>query len=75
MDIGGKLPANITEKTINHVVNLYLKCGKCDHYGRNIVETVTGLKPSGASKLIKLLLDNRVIEPVKGYGKGKYHFI
>lgn len=75
VDIEGKFPAGITEKTINHAVALYLKCGKHDYFGRSIVETITGLKPSGASKLIKLLLDNRVIEPVKGYGKGKYHFI
>jgi len=24
--------------------------------------------------LIKLLLDNKIIEPIEGHGKGKYHF-
>lgn len=33
-----------------------------------------GLKSSGASKLISVLLDSNVIEPVSGKGKGKYIF-
>ncbi len=74
VDIETKLPANVSEKTINHVVSLYLKCGKNEVFGRTVVEETTGLKSSGASKLIKLLLDNDVIAPVKGYGKGKYCF-
>lgn len=39
-----------------------------------MVENITGLKASGASKLIKLLLDSNVIIPVTGHGKGKYRF-
>lgn len=70
-----KLPANVSEKTINHVVSLYLKYGKNEVFGRTVVEETTGLKSSGASKLIKLLLDNDVIASVKGYGKGKYRFL
>ena len=38
------------------------------------MEEVTGLKSSGASKLISLLLNSNVIEPVAGKGKGKYTF-
>ena len=38
------------------------------------LQAVDGLKPSGASKLIKLLVDSEVIVPVIGYGKGKYRF-
>ncbi len=37
--------------------------------------TITGLKASGASKLIKLLLDSNIIIPVSGHGKGKYRFL
>lgn len=40
-----------------------------------IVEEVTGLKPSGASKFIKLLYDNGIIGTVEGHGKGKYRFL
>lgn len=38
------------------------------------LQAVDGLKPSGASKLIKLLVDSEVIVPVTGHGKGKYRF-
>lgn len=65
---------NISEKTIKHALNIFLKCGKNVYFGRTVVEDITGLKSSGASKLIKLLLDSDVIMPVTGYGKGKYRF-
>ena len=64
----------ISEKTINHALALFSKCGKEEYFGRTIVENITGLKPSGASKLIKLLVDSEVIVPVIGHGKGKYRF-
>ena len=40
-----------------------------------MVVEITGLKPAGASKLIKLLVDSEVIGPVTGHGKGKYRFL
>lgn len=64
----------ISEKTINHALELFSKCGKEDYFGRMIVEDITGLKPSGASKLIKLLVNSEVIVPITGHGKGKYRF-
>ena len=64
----------ISVKTINHALTLFSKCGKDKCFGRTIVEAITGLKPSGASKLIKLLVDSKIIVPVTGHGKGKYRF-
>ena len=64
----------ISEKTVQHAVEIFLNCGKDVHFGRAIVEDITGLKHSGASKLIKLLLDSNVIIQVTGHGKGKYRF-
>jgi len=64
----------ISEKTINHAIEIYKKYGKDIYFGRAMVEEVTGLKSSGASKLLKTLLDSDVIIPVTGYGKGKYRF-
>lgn len=64
----------ISEKTINHTLEIFSKCGKEDCFGRTIVEEITGLKSSGASKLIKLLVDSEAIVPVTGHGKGKYRF-
>ena len=77
VDIRNKLLSfsdTISEKTINHTVEIFSKCGKEKCFGRTIVEEITGLKPSGASKLLKLLVDSEVIIPVTGHGKGKYRF-
>ena len=77
VDIRNRLLAfsdKISEKTVQHAVEMFSKCGKDGCFGRTIVEDITGLKPSGASKLIKLLLDSNVIAQVTGHGKGKYRF-
>lgn len=66
---------SISEKTINHAINIFEKCGTKKYFGRTIIEEITGLKASGASKLIKILLDSNVIIPVNGHGKGKYRFL
>ena len=74
VDIRNKLLSfsdTISEKTINHTVEIFSKCGKENCFGRTIVEEITGLKPSRASKLIKLLVDSEVIVPVTGHGKGR----
>lgn len=69
-----RLP-QITETTLNKIVLLWEKCGITEIFGRSIVEKVTGLKSTRASELLKLLVEAEIIEPVKGYGKGKYKFI
>ena len=75
MNIEKKVPAKTSKKTVEHIIALYLKYGKQDYFGRTLVEETTGLKLSGASKLIKLMYENNIIEPIMGYRKGKYHFI
>jgi fido (protein-threonine AMPylation protein) len=65
----------VSEKTVNHAIDIFSKCGKDDYFGRTVVEDITGLKSSAASNLIKLLLDSNVIVPVSGHGKGKYRFL
>lgn len=73
-----KLLANIDElvrtKTSMHIIALFEECGKDTIFGRSIVEKITGLKSSRASEIINLMLACEIIEPVKGYGKGKYRF-
>ncbi|MCQ2547288.1 MAG: hypothetical protein MJ161_07090 [Clostridia bacterium] len=62
MNIENQLKAfsdSISEKTINHAIEIFSKCGKDGYFGRTIVEEITGLKPSGASKLIKLLSESK----------------
>lgn len=70
-DIGN----GVRGKTISHVLALYDECGKDKIFGRTVVEVVTGLKKSRSSELLKILLENNIIVPVRGQGKGKYRFI
>ena len=69
------IPTAVSEKTIRHVIVLFEKYGKEQIFSRSCVEEITGLKSTRASELLKILLENQVIEPVKGHGKGKYHFL
>ena len=64
----------IRDKTSMHIIALYEECGKDTIFGRSIVEQITGLKSSRASEIINLMLENEIIVPVKGNGKGKYRF-
>ncbi|MDO4285656.1 MAG: Fic family protein [Eubacteriales bacterium] len=43
-------------------------------FGRSDVMEVIGIQPSRASALLKVMIERGVIEPVTGYGKGKYRF-
>ena len=74
VDICNKLSAYST-KTIGHAMKIYAGYGENKYFGRSDVERIVGLKNSGASKLLKILLDNNIIKPINGYGKGKYQFI
>lgn len=65
----------IIAKTKEHILKLYDECGVSKLFGRTVVERITCLKSTRASELIKLMLDNNIIEPVQGHGKGKYRFL
>ena len=56
----------LKNKTILHILALYDECGKDKIFGRTIVEKVTGLKSTRSSELLKILLDNQIIESVQG---------
>ncbi len=65
---------SVRSKTAMHIASLFEECGKTTIFGRSIVEKITGLKSSRSSELINLMLVHEIIEPVTGYGKGKYRF-
>ena len=65
----------LNSKTVSHILSLYNELDVGEIFGRTVVERVTGLKPTRASELLKLLLDHNIIVPVQGYGKGKYRFL
>ena len=56
-------------KTTVHIHRLFDEV-----FGRSAVMKLLELKGSGASKLLSNLVQAEIIEPVSGYGKGKYKF-
>lgn len=65
---------DFSPKTAIHVRRLFERFGYDKVFGRSAVMEVTNLKKSGASKLLSNLVQADIIEPVSGYGKGKYQF-
>ena len=61
-------------KTTVHIHRLFDRFGFDEVFGRSAVMELLELKGSGASKLISNLVQADIIEPVSGYGKGKYKF-
>ena len=61
-------------KTTVHIYRLFEKFGFDGVFGRSAVMELLELKGSGASKLLSNLVQADIIEPVSGYGKGKYQF-
>ena len=61
-------------KTRVHIRRLFEEFGFDGIFGRSAVMELLELKNSGASKLLSNLVHADIIEPVSGYGKGKYKF-
>lgn len=61
-------------KTIGHIRRMFEKFGHDEVFGRSAVTELLDLKNSSASKLLSNLMQADIIEPVSGYGKGKYKF-
>ena len=65
---------NFSVKTKVHILRLFEEFGFDEVFGRSAVMELLEMKSSGASKLISNLVQADIIEPVSGYGKGKYKF-
>lgn len=65
----------VSNKTLNYITALYKEFDTERIFGRSYVEMITGLKSTRAHELIVLMLENGIIKPVIGHGKGKYHFV
>ena len=61
-------------KTAVHIRRMFEKFGYNEVFGRSAVTKLLDLKNSSASKLLSNLMQADIIEPVSGYGKGKYKF-
>ena len=66
--------SDFSVKTTIHSHRLFEKFGFDEVFGRSAVMELLELKGSGASKLLSNLVQADIIEPVSGYGKGKYKF-
>ena len=57
-----------------HIHRLFKEYGYEEVFGRSTIMELLELKASGASKLISNLVQADIIQPVSGYGKGRYKF-
>ena len=73
-----KIKANIenafTVKTASHVCKLLDKVGFQTVFGRSDVQKILDLKPTRSTELLREMAEHEIIEPISGYGKGKYRF-
>lgn len=61
-------------QTKNNIAKLYTKVGCTDVFGRRDVADICGISYSAAGNLIYKMKAYKLIDEVKGYGKGKYRF-
>ena len=77
VDIEGVLSkkgSDFSVKTTVHIHRLFERFSFDGVFGGSAVMEVLELKSSGASKLLSNLVRADIVEPVSGYGKGKYRF-
>ena len=65
---------DFTAQTASHVRKLQEALGKEIVFGRSDVQRVLDLKPTRCTALLREMAEHGIIEPVTGYGKGKYRF-
>lgn len=61
-------------KTASHIQKLQEALDTQNVFGRSDVQRILGLKPTRSSALLREMAEHGIIEPVSGYGKGKYRF-
>lgn len=69
-----EIPDTVSNKTRQHIRQLFGKYGFGTFFGRTEVVEELHLTASPASALIKKMLDMELIYPLRGKGKGKYLF-
>ena len=62
-------------KTASHILRLREAFPGQTIFGRSDVMNVIAVKSSRASELLREMAERGIIEPVSGYGKGKYRFL
>lgn len=65
----------VNSATIRKIKLIFAYMGFEEVFGRTSIMSITGNNASATSQLLTKLKDAGLIEPVSGYGKGKYRFI
>ncbi|MDO4628407.1 MAG: ATP-binding protein [Planctomycetia bacterium] len=65
----------VKQPTRENILKVKKQVGFLQPFGRLVVMTETGLSAATAGNIINILLNAGLIEPVAGFGKGKYQFI
>lgn len=73
-EILARKAADFSSKTAIHTQRLFVAYGFDEVFGRSMITKQLGIKEAAVSRLITKLLQADIIEPVSGYGKGKYRF-
>ena len=64
----------LTRPTEENILKLFQRFGEGEIFGRHEVRDTTGLQDRASSALIGQMLRHRLLDTVKGHGKGKYRF-
>lgn len=68
------LGLQLTRPTYANIMKLYNEFSDVEVFGRALVTKVCGLADGPAGMVIRTMLRHRLLETVKGHGKGKYRF-
>lgn len=66
---------DIAQPTRVNLKKLRAKIAEMQVFGRSEVMRITEVESTRAGQLLALMLKNRMIEPVKGHGKGRYRWV
>ena len=73
-EILARKAVDFSSKTAIHTQRLFVAYGFDEVFGRSMITKQLGIKEAAVSRRITKLLQADIIEPVSGYGKGKYRF-
>ena len=68
------LGLQLTRPTYANIMKLYNEFSDVEVFGRALVMKVCGLADGPAGMVIRTMLRHRLLDTVKGHGKGKYRF-
>jgi len=66
---------NLVRPTYENIVSLYEKLDDGEIFGRKRIMELIELSNGSAGDLLKIMLKNKLLDTIKGCGKGKYRFV